>query len=48
MSLGEPLSELVSRVFNRRTPRDLAPRGIDIEPERKGRNHGFAGQHTID
>ncbi len=48
MSVGEPLSELVPRTFNRRTPRDMPTRGIDTEPEMKGRNHGFAGQHTID
>jgi len=48
MSTGEPLSELGSRTFNRRTPGDIPTRGIDTEPEMKGRNHGFAEQHTID
>ena len=41
MSAGAPLSELVPRAFNRRTPRDMPARGIDTELERKGSNDGF-------
>jgi hypothetical protein len=42
MSVGELLSELVPRAFNRPTPRDMPTRGIDNELERKGNNDGFA------
>jgi hypothetical protein len=42
MNAGEPLSELVWRAFDRRTPRDMPAHRIDTEPERKGSNCGFA------